>query len=97
LILYVRPSSSHNFAVKSWAQQYSRDPQLLSDLGVDELPTLSYANVRTMLRAALPLPRLSKHQARQLVAEYLLNRTRSRKSRMKRKIDRSHSNSKDPT
>lgn len=81
----------------SWAQQYSRDPQLLSDLEVDELPTLSYANVRTMLRAALPLPRLSKHQARQLVAEHLLNRTRSRKSRMKRKLARSHSNSKDPT
>jgi len=81
----------------SWAQQYPRDPQLASDLGVDELPALSYANVRTMLRAAMPLPRLSNQQARQLVAEHLLNRTRSRKSRMKRKVARSHSNSRDPT
>jgi hypothetical protein len=66
-------------------------------LEVDELPTLSYANVRTMLRAAMPLPRLSERQARQLVAEHLLNRTRSRKSRMKRKFADSHSNSRDPT
>ncbi len=80
-----------------WAQQYPRDPELASDLGVDELPALSYANVRTMLRAAMPLPHLSKQQARQLVAEHLLNRTRSRKSRMKRKIARSHSSSRDPT
>jgi len=80
-----------------WAQQHPRDPQLASDLEVDELPTLSYANVRTMLRAAMPLPRLSERQARQLVAEHLLNRTRSRKSRMKRKLADSHSNSRDPT
>ena len=36
-------------------------------------------------------------QARQLVAEHLLNRIRSRKSRKKRKVVRSHSNSRDPT
>jgi SRSO17 transposase len=81
----------------SWTQQYPRDPQLASDLEVDELPTLSYANVRTMLRAAMPLPQLSERRARQLVAEHLLNRTRSRKSRMKRKLARNHSNSRDPT
>lgn len=80
-----------------WAQRYPRDPHLTSDLEVDELPALSYANVRTMLRAAMPLPRLSKRQARQLVVDHLLNRTRSRRSRMKRKVARSHSNSRDPT
>ncbi len=81
----------------SWAQQYPRDPQLASDLEVDELPALSYANVCTMLRAAMPLPRLSNQQARQLVAEHLLNRTRSRKSRMKRKTAGNHPSSRDPT
>lgn len=80
-----------------WAQRYSRDPQLASDLGVDELPALSYANVRTMLRAAMPLPHLSNQKARQLVTEHLLNRARSRKSRLKRKVASNHSRSRDPT
>ncbi len=80
-----------------WAQRYPRDPQLASDLGVDELPALSYANVRTMLRAAMPLPYLSNQQARQLVVEHLLNRTHSRKSRMKRKVAGHHSRPRDPT
>jgi len=80
-----------------WAQRYPRDPQLISDLEVDKLPTLSYANVRTMLRAAMPLPQLSKRKARQLVTDHLLNRTRARKSRMKKKVAKSHSNSRDPT
>jgi len=79
-----------------WAYRYPRDPQLLSDLAVEELPSLSYANVRTMLRAAMPLPQLSKQKARELVAEHLLNRTQSRQSRMKRKTARNHSRSRDP-
>jgi hypothetical protein len=70
---------------------------LASDLEVDELPTLSYANVRTTLRAAMPLLRLSERQARQLVVEHWLNRTRSRKGRMKHKVARNHSSSRDPT
>ena len=46
------------------------------------LPALSVANVRALLRAALPLPTLSPLAAASLVVEHLDNRTRSRKSRL---------------
>jgi hypothetical protein len=66
-----------------WAEKYARDPTLLQQLEVDVLPALSTANVRTLLRAAMPLPQLTPETANALVAEHLVNRTRSRKSRMK--------------
>ncbi len=50
---------------------------------VDILPGLSMANVRAMLRAAMPLPQLTPKQAADLVVEHLVNRTRARKSRLK--------------
>lgn len=66
-----------------WAQQFARDPQLLEQYELEVLPALSVANVRTLLRAALPLPHLSPAQAAALVVKHLDNRTRSRKSRLK--------------
>jgi hypothetical protein len=48
------------------------------------LPCLSVANVRELLRAAMPLPSLSRQEARELVINHLLNRTRSRKCRLKK-------------
>ena len=51
---------------------------------VDVLPLLSVGNVRELLRAAMPLPQLSPHEAADLVVEHLVNRTRSRKSRLRR-------------
>jgi SRSO17 transposase len=65
-----------------WAQQFARDPHLLKQYELDVLPILSVANVRTLLRAALPLPHLSPAQAAALVVQHLDNRTRSRKSRL---------------
>lgn len=65
-----------------WAQQYERDPVLLEHYQTDILPALSMSNVRELLRAALPLPRLSPSQAAALVVKHLDNRTRSRKSRL---------------
>lgn len=67
-----------------WQQQYPTDPQIQRLLEVDELPALSVANVRELLRATLPLPELSPEKATDLVVEHLLNRTRSRKSRLKK-------------
>ena len=67
-----------------WAQRFPRDATLTAELGVDQLPRLSVANVRELLRAAMPLPSLSPQQARELVITHLLNRTRSRKSRLKK-------------
>jgi SRSO17 transposase len=64
-----------------WEQESPRDPDLLTDYDVDFLPALSVANVRELLRAALPLPTLSPLDAASLVVQHLDNRTRSRKSR----------------
>lgn len=65
-----------------WAADHPRDPFLLEHYDIDVLPNLSLANVRTLLRAVLPLPQLTPLQAACLVVEHLDNRTRSRKSRL---------------
>jgi SRSO17 transposase len=65
-----------------WEERIDRDPQLLAHYEVSLLPALSVANVRELLRAALPLPTLSPLDAASLVVEHLDNRTRSRKSRL---------------
>ena len=67
-----------------WARDYPRDPALLQRLEPDQLPALSVANVRLLLRAVMPLQRLNVKQATDLVIKHLLNRTRSRKSRLKK-------------
>jgi SRSO17 transposase len=64
-----------------WAGQHPRDPTLVIDFATDRLPGLSVANVRTMLRAAMPLPDLTTDRAVALIIEHLVNRTRSRRSR----------------
>jgi len=66
-----------------WARQHPRDLRLADDLAADHLPDLSVANVRAMLRAALPLPELNPDRAAALVVEHLVNRTRSRQSRLR--------------
>lgn len=65
-----------------WETQAECDPLLLARYEVALLPALSVANVRTLLRAALPLPALSPVAAAALVVQHLDNRTRSRKSRL---------------
>jgi SRSO17 transposase len=70
-----------------WACEHGADPELLEHYEIDVLPALSMANVREMLRAALPLPTLSTEQAAELVLEHLDNRLRSRRSRLKKARD----------
>ena len=67
-----------------WETRFARDPHLLRQYEVEVLPLLSVSNVRELLRAALPLPQLSPRQAAALVVEHLVNRTRSRRSRLRR-------------
>ena len=67
-----------------WAQEHPRDPDLMSQLKTDMLPALSMANIRELLRSVMPLPRLTEEQAIERVIEHLSNRTRSRKSRLKK-------------
>lgn len=66
-----------------WARQAARDPTLATQFEVEVLPLLSTANVREMLRAAMPLPQLSAQQASALVVKHLVNRARATKSRIK--------------
>ena len=65
------------------AERNERQPELLKLLDVDVLPALSFANIRLLLRAVMPLNKLTPEQAIDRVIEHLLNRTYSRKSRMK--------------
>ena len=67
-----------------WADTYTRDPTLAQQLAVHILPALSMVNIRVLLRAAMPLPQPTPEEAVALVAEHFVNRTRSRKSRLKR-------------
>ena len=66
-----------------WAKQHEQDPKLLEQYEIDVLPSLSVANIRELLRAVMPLPQLTTEQAAELVVSHLINRTKSRKSRLK--------------
>ncbi|MCQ3973780.1 MAG: IS701 family transposase [Anaerolineae bacterium] len=66
-----------------WAARYQHQPDLLAHYQLDVLPVLSVANVRELLRAAMPLPDLSPTEATRLVIQHLNNRIRSRKSRLR--------------
>lgn len=65
-----------------WRTTYARDPELAKEMEIEVLPALSTANVREMLKAALPLPHLTPEQSTQLVVRHLVNRARSTHSRL---------------
>ncbi len=67
-----------------WCREFTRDPSLAQQFELEVLPTLSMANIRLLLRAAMPLPQPTPKEAVALVIGHLVNRTRSRKSRLKR-------------
>lgn len=66
-----------------WSHTYARDPELLHELEIEALPALSTANVRELMKAALPLPQLTPERAVDLVVTHLVNRARSTRSRLK--------------
>lgn len=71
-----------------WQKRFEPSPDLLVQFDVDTLPKLSVANIRELLRASMPLHQLSPEQAADLVVTHLVNRTRSRKSRLRhRKVN----------
>lgn len=65
-----------------WLAQHPRDPGLQTELALEQLPALSMANVRELLRAALPLDQLSPADAIHLVTQHLVNRSLSTRSRV---------------
>ena len=67
---------------QDWTNTYPRDPQLSQQMQVEGLPALSVANVRELLQAVMPLPKLSPAQATRLVVKHLVNRSRSTRSRL---------------
>lgn len=67
----------------NWSLKYPRDTALARDLDIRMLPALSTANIREMLKAVLPLPRLSVTQARQVVIKHLVARSRSTSCRLR--------------
>jgi SRSO17 transposase len=72
-----------------WMKRFERDPALLEQYEIEVLPLLSVRNVRELLRAAIPLPQLSVEDAADLIIEHLTNRTRSRKSRLRKQREKS--------
>ena len=69
-----------------WLHDLAPDPQLLQKYETEVLPALSVSNLRTLLRATMPLPQLSTFQAAQLVAKHLDNRARSRRARLHKSL-----------
>jgi len=65
-----------------WSRKYERDPELAEQFSIDILPCLSYSNIRELLRVVMPLPQLTPEEAAFQVVKHLVNRTRSRKSRI---------------
>jgi SRSO17 transposase len=73
-----------------WQKRFPPNTDLLVEYDVDVLPKLSVANVRELLRASMPLPQLSPDEATELVVSHLVNRTRSRKSRLRHRKARTN-------
>lgn len=71
-----------------WQKRFQQSPDLLVQYEVDALPKISVANIRELLRASMPLPQLSPEEAANLVVSHLVNRTRSRKSRLRHRKNR---------
>ena len=69
---------------RDWAVRIPRDDTLTDELRIEALPELSLRNVRELLRTVLPLPQLTEEAAIAQVVKHLVNRTRSRRSRLNR-------------
>ena len=66
------------------ALKYPQDTELAGELGVEVLPLLSMANVRSMLQATFVKSQLSIEESRDLVIRHLVNRSKSTASRLKK-------------
>jgi SRSO17 transposase len=73
-----------------WQARFATDPDLLTHYEADELPLLSVGNVRSLLRAAMPLPDLPPEKATALVIDHLVNRTRPARKLNIAKVVRYH-------
>ena len=75
-----------------WQSEYGHDTELAQELAVRVLPALSTANLRELLRAVLPIARLTPAAATQVVVKCLVQRARATGSRSrgrKKRVDTS--------
>ena len=63
---------------------YPRDESLMSQLELKQLPSLSIANIRELLKAVLPLEPLTPEQAVALVVKHLVARASATRCRTKK-------------
>ncbi len=73
-----------------WSLKYFPDPALFQLFDLEFLPALSMANIRALLRAAMPLPQPNPQEAVSQITKHLINRSRSRKSRFNRQKAAAH-------
>jgi hypothetical protein len=69
-----------------WAPLDERDPELARQSEVKVLPVRSTANVRELLKATLPLRRLTPQEATALVSEQLIRRARSNRQPLEKVV-----------
>jgi SRSO17 transposase len=71
-----------------WAQKHPRDERLAEELGVEQLPELSVANMRELLAAVIPLRQLTPQEAIEVVVRHFNNRARSTRTRLQQEAAR---------
>ncbi len=71
--------------VKLRQRKEHTDPEIVNEeLGIERLPDLSLANVKELMRSVMPLPRLTKSEARKKIIITLFDRTQSTASRRRK-------------
>ena len=66
-----------------WEHEYRREVSIALEMGVPALPALSTANLRELMRAALPVAHLTPVEAALGVVKRLVRRARSISSRLR--------------
>lgn len=70
-----------------WARKHPRSSELFAALATDFLPPLSVANIRSLLRSVMPLRQLTPEQMNTEIMRHLYQRTKSRRSRLRKQKD----------
>jgi SRSO17 transposase len=65
-------------------KEYAEPGTVKEELGIERLPDLSLANVKELMRSVMPLPRLTKKEARKKIINTLFDRSLSTASRRRK-------------
>jgi len=68
--------------------QYQQADIVQKEIGIEQLPDLSLANVKELMRAVMPLPQLTEQQATKKVINTLFKRSKSTASRRRKQKKR---------